>query len=127
MTEAVIDTSVLIDYLRGFREAGDFILKVRDGKLTGYISTLTEAELFAGKDGDNPLKREILVRLIGRFGVVDVNSNIARKAGDIRRKYGTFMSDAVIAATAESLNLRLFTKNIKDFKQIKEIKTEEPY
>lgn len=127
MTEAIIDTSIIIDHLRGFADAEDFISKIRDGRLTGYISTITEAELFSGKDGDEPAKRAELAELITRFGTIDVNSDIARKAGAMRRKYGIFLYDAVIAATAESLNLRVFTKNIKDFQRIKEIKVEEPY
>lgn len=127
MTEAVIDTNIIIDYLRGHAGAGPILLRVQDGSLTGYISTITEAELFAGKDEQDPRKREIMEKLLSYFKIIDLNSNIARKAGAIRRKYGIFLYDAVIAATAESLDLRVFTKNIKDFERIKEIKAEEPY
>ena len=127
MIEAVVDTGILIDYLRGFGPAGDFISSARSSGLTCYISVLTEAELFAGRDGNDQAKRELLAELISRFRAVEVDSSIARKAGDIARKYGTLMSDAIIAATAESMDCRLFTKNLKDFKQITEIKVEEPY
>lgn len=127
MTEAVFDTSILIDHLRDVPSATNLLKKVQEGEITGYISTLTETELFSGKDGNDPVKRDMLARLIGRFGRIEVSSNIARKAGDIRRAYGTLVGDAVIAATAESMNCRLFTKNIKDFRKIKEIEAEEPY
>lgn len=128
MTEAVFDTSVIIDHLRGgIDSATELVSKVTDGRMTGYISTLTEAELFAGKDTEDKSKREMLAELLERFSRIEVTSNIARTAGDIRRKYGGLLDDAIIAATAANLNCRLFTKNIKDFKHIKEITVEDPY
>ena len=60
---------------------------------------------------------------------IEVNSDIARKAGDIYKEFGhymgktkkddyRFMGDAFIAATCHLLNKTLITRNHKHFKQL---------
>ncbi len=127
MTEIVFDTSVLIDHLRGVGKATALVEKVKGGAIIGYISIMTEAELFAGKDAEDGRKRALLEELLGLFSKIEVNEEIARMAGDFRRKYGTNIADGIIASTASSMHCKLLTKDIRDFKPIKEIVAEEPY
>jgi hypothetical protein len=127
MTEAVFDTDVLIDHLRGVKEAVALVSRVRDGKILGYISTITEAELFSGKDEEEEAKRTLLLNFLDMFERVEVNSAMARKAGEFRRKYGVEVPDAIIGATASLMGCKLFTRNIHDFEMIKEIEVEKPY
>lgn len=127
MTEALFDTSVLIDHLRNVAAATALIEKVKNGTINGYISVITEAEIFAGKDAEEITKKRLLDELLNLFSKVDVNSEIARTAGVFRRKYGMNLLDGIIASTASNLRCRLITKDIKDFKPIKEISVEEPY
>jgi len=127
MTEVVFDTSVLIDHLRNVGAATALIEKVKNGTIIGYISIITEAELFAGKHVENSIKRRLLEELLSLFSRVDVNGEIARVAGSFRRKYDTNLVDGIIASTASNLHCKLITKDIKDFKPIKEISVEEPY
>ncbi len=127
MPDFLFDTNVLIDHMRGVKEATELIIRVEDGRIRGHISALTEVELFSGKEVEDPHKRELLGELVGLFNRIELSSEIARAAGSIRRKYGTKTADAIIAATAAAIGYRLLTKNIGDFKRIKEIEAEEPY
>ena len=127
MVELLFDTCVLVDHLRGVAEATKTVKMVKDGFIIGYISTLTEAELFAGKDSDDPRKRTMLIELLNIFEKLDVNESIARVAGEFKRKYGITLADAIIAATAFMLRCKVATQNIKDFKIVKEIDVEKPY
>lgn len=123
----VYDTSILVDHLRNFKQATNTIMKARNGEIIGYISALSEAELFAGKDSADEKKRLLVSELISLFIKVNIDNDIARKAGEFRRKYNIPLSDCIIGATAAVNKLKLWTKNVEDFKPIKEIETEEPY
>lgn len=123
----VIDTSVLIDHLRGFEPAKAVIEKISGKYFIAYMSSLTEAELFSGENAKLEKKREELINLIKLFEKVIVNNEIAQKAGEFRRDYGIEIPDAIIAATAFHQNCKLWTKNKKDFENIKGIIVEEPY
>ncbi|MDE1855860.1 MAG: type II toxin-antitoxin system VapC family toxin [Candidatus Micrarchaeota archaeon] len=127
MSEIVVDTSIIIDHLRNVPKATAIIEKIMDGSIIGYISVLTEAELFAGRDSGKSEERTLLIELLSVFNKIDVNESIARIAGDIRRKYGTSISDAIIAATSLTVQSKLVTQDIRDFERIKEISAEKPY
>lgn len=127
MDELVFDTSILVDHLRGIRNATALIEKVKEGSIVGHISILTEAELFAGRDSEDLNRRALLVELLSLFNKTDMNETIARIAGEFKRKYGISLADAIIAATAFILRSKLITQNMKDFTKIKEISAEKPY
>ncbi len=123
----VFDTTILVDHLRNFNPATDLLKKVRNKEIIVYISSLTEAELFAGKDSADEKKRLLLSELISLFTKIDINNEVAKKAGEFKRKYNVLLDDSIIAATAAIQKLKLWTKNLEDFKKIKEIEVEEPY
>ena len=127
MVEMLFDTNILVDHLRGFAPATLLVSKVQSGQILGYVSTITEAELFAGNDAESKEKQTKLRFLIELFQKVDVNSIIARGAGEFVRKYKIEMPDAIIAATALTLKCKLLTRNLSDFNHIKEITVEDPY
>ncbi|EQD63853.1 PIN domain protein [mine drainage metagenome] len=127
MDELVFDTSILVDHLRGVRNATALIEKVKEGLIVGHISILTEAELFAGRDSEDLNRRALLVELLSLFNKTDMNEVIARITGEFKRKYGISLADAIIAATAFILRSKLITQNMKDFTKIKEISVEKPY
>ena len=118
---------MLVDYLRGVEESRDIIDKVRTKALDGHVSSLTEAELFAGNECEKETKREQIRALISLFTKHNVDNEICQKAGEYKRRYGVPLDDCIIAATAALLNLSVFTKNVREFELIKEIKVEDPY
>ena len=127
MTRIVFDTTILIDFLRKKLEAKKVLADVELGKTEGFISSITEAELFAGQDVKVERKKQAVQNLITLFEKILVTNEIAQKAGEFKRKYYVPLDDCVIAATAAIQNAKLWTKNVEDFKKIREIEIEEPY
>jgi len=116
----LIDTDVLIDYLRGQDEAVAFLKRTRR---TLRVSAATLAELFVGvREG---AEREVLDRFLGLLEVVDITQDIARQAGlwrrDFGRSHGTGLVDALIAASAEASGSELATLNDKHYPMLKSV------
>lgn len=113
MSGLVVDTDVLIEYLRGRPKAVEY-LHTLDADL--LLSSLTVAELFAGA---RESEEEALHTMLRAFEIVVVDAAIAEAAGRLRRRYGPShgvgLPDAVIAATAMAARARLATFNRKHF------------
>jgi predicted nucleic acid-binding protein len=110
----LIDTDVIIDYLRDRPEAVSYLENLTDFLL---ISAVTVAELYAGvRDG---AERTALDSFIQAFEIVAVDEEVAVKGGLYRRDYSKShnigLADALIAATADSRNVELVTLNKKHF------------
>jgi predicted nucleic acid-binding protein len=110
----LIDTDVLIDYLRGQSESVQYLENLTDFLL---VSAITIAELYAGvREGK---ERKALDQFVRVFEVVPVSYEIAVKGGLYRRDYfkshNVGLADAIIAATSEIKNASLVTLNQKHF------------
>jgi predicted nucleic acid-binding protein len=110
----LLDTDLLIDYLRGRTEAVTYLEGRTESLL---ISAITVAELYAGvQDG---AERTKLDAFISGFEVVLLDQEIAVRGGLYRRDYGkshsTGLADALIAASAELRQAALVTLNQKHF------------
>jgi hypothetical protein len=116
----VLDTSVLIEFLRGRPGAAEFVEGL---SATTCVSAITVVELFAGAASDEACSR--LDGLLSAFDVVPLTPKIARDAGLIRRAHGTAVPDAVIAATAAHLGAELLTFNPRHFRMLEGVR--EPY
>ena len=127
MNKVLIDTDILIDHLRGLDKAKEYLKKIESGKVKGVISVITEAELSAGESMRDILVQMKVRRLVRILEKVEVTSEIAWKAGELRRDYKCRLMDALIAATAMKLNLKLVTRNVKHYERIKGLEIEEPY
>lgn len=125
--EFVVDTAILVDHLRGFEPAKIVIEKIRNKEIKGYISSVTEAELFSGEDIKVKTKEQKLTKLIELFEKIILTNEIAQKSGEFKREYDVEIPDAIIAATAFHQKCKLLTRNTKHFEKIKEIEVEEPY
>lgn len=113
----LLDTDVLIEYLRGREEAMEY-LEGLDSEL--LVSAITVAELFVGaRDEEEELS---LDRFLSAFTVLPVTEGVARLGGLFRRDYGrshgTSLADALIAATAEESGARFVTFNERHFPMI---------
>lgn len=96
----LIDTDILVDYLRGYARAIDYL----DNLMTPiFVSVITVAELYAGARGDS--ERSKLDTFVSAFGVLPVDHQVAIQGGIYRRDYGpghgVGLADALIASTAE--------------------------
>lgn len=120
MAQLLIDTHILIDYLRGQPESVAYLEKL---PLPLSVSAVTVAELYAGvRDGR---ERTALDEFVGSFQILPLDQEIAARAGILRRDYGkspgTGLADAIIAATAEAQGASLVTLNSKHFPMLKEV------
>lgn len=116
----LLDTDVLIDYLRGQAKAVAFLRKTRRRLL---VSALTVAELHVGvREG---AERKVLDDFLALMEVVAVTPEIARLGGLWRRDYGkshgTGLIDALIAASAELGGSTLATLNEKHFPMLEAV------
>jgi predicted nucleic acid-binding protein len=81
------------------------------------------AELMVGQETKTKDKFEKLETLINKLELIFLDYNLAKCAGSLVRDYPPLkLADAIVAATALSLNAKLATRNIKDFEGIKGIK-----
>ena len=122
----LIDTDVLIDYLRGHPRAVAFISALPD---TVYISSIAVAELHVGvREGR---ERVALADLLSTLSCLDVSAEIAQQAGllrrDFGRSHGVGLNDAIIAATALAHGLQLCTLNVKHFPSLKKSQLKQAY
>lgn len=110
----LVDTDVLIDYLRDQPEAVAFLENTEQPLAT---SVITVAELYAGvRDGEERQRLDVFVEA---FAVLTLDREPAQRAGLWRRQYGpshgTGLADALIAASAEAAGATLVTLNRRHF------------
>lgn len=116
----LIDTDVLIDYLRDQADAVDYLRAATEQFL---ISAVTVAELYSGvREGTERIQ---LDAFINDFEIVPVDKEIASMGGLYRREYfrshGTELPDAIIAATADIREANLVTLNKKHFPMLSNV------
>ena len=117
----LLDTCILIDYLRG--EPSVYDLLVKDTKIKLSMSTVTMMELMIGALN----KREInfIQKAFGKIDILYIDNDISKMAEGFIIKYSKShnlqIDDALIAATSIKMNLELITYNISDFKYIPNI------
>ncbi|HTD10135.1 MAG TPA: type II toxin-antitoxin system VapC family toxin [Solirubrobacteraceae bacterium] len=113
----LLDTSVLVEYLRGVESARELLQSglQRDELLAA--SVLTRIELSIGM---RPAERQATDALVGALHWVAVDNAIAERADDLARRYARSHSgiDAVdycVAASALTHDLELWTLNVRHF------------
>jgi predicted nucleic acid-binding protein len=113
---ALVDTSVLVDVLRGEAAAGAVL---RDARAAGplHASEVTRLEVLAGmRAAEESATRSLLAILDWH----PLDSRIAELAGQLGRRWlpsnrGIDSADLAIAATAVLLDAPLLTRNVKHF------------
>lgn len=115
----VIDTSVLIDHLRG----GKVWKKIVDeiGGETGlFVPTIVLFELFSGESTKDLAVVEKIYGLLTNFQRIDLNEEISKQAGQLfcDAKKTLQVPDCIIAASALQVNATVLTLNQKHFEQI---------
>jgi predicted nucleic acid-binding protein len=122
-TRYLVDTDVIINYLKGRGKSKDFLMRIIDGEVVGLFSVITEAELLSGaRDSKDEAS---IYDVLEVMDSIEVGRDIAITAGKLRRKYyaayNTELPDAIIAATANERGLILATANEKHFRMFVEI------
>lgn len=110
----LIDTDILINFLRG-REKARAYLSSQINEATIYCSVITVAEIYAGMKEH---EREATARLIDSLNIINVNREIAEKAGSYKsghKSHNLELDDCLIAASAFVKNAGLATGNEKHY------------
>lgn len=116
----LVDTDILIDYLKGIRAARE-LFKTKEVDL--YCSILSKKELLS-KEGLKNSEKEQIFNLLSKIKVLKIDDGINKKYFSLMKKYGEkpeWLADYIIAATAWSKRLPLLTRNRKYFAHIEEI------
>lgn len=118
---AIFDSNVVIGILNG--SINPESLRRFD---VVYISTMTIMEVLAlsGMSMDEELR---IRRLLRAMYAVPVNEFIAERAGYLAKTRKKDRVDLIIAATALELAVPLVTRNVKDFKNVPDLRVENPF
>ena len=90
------------------------------------ISAITEIELLCWKSATSK-DINVINNFIADAFVIEIEQPIKIKDAEIRKNSGVKLADAIIAATAIIYNLTLLTRNIDDFKKVRNIKITNPW
>lgn len=119
-TKVCLDTDVSIEILKNTAKASKLLDLTKDSEV--YIASISIFELLLRETN-----LEAVEKLLSKTAVLDFSELSARKAAeifkDLRKKCQMIsIKDLLIASTTISNNCMLATLNIKDFKNIKELK-----
>ena len=128
MRNVLVDTDVLIDFLRGKEYARVFLSSLVDESSVVSCSVITVAEIFAGM---REHEREMTEELLNSLDILDVTYEIAEHAGRYKntiKSHKLELDDCLIAATAFVNNAFLATGNTRHYpmKDIQKIEVKSP-
>lgn len=127
VTDAVLDTSVLIDLLRGFPPAIDWFASL--GRQQVAITPVVWMETVQG--AANRVKRAQAIHLLRRFRIEhptqDDNRWAMRQTARFYLSHGIQLQDAMIASVAARLAVPLYTTNLRHFQPLPSVDARKPY
>jgi hypothetical protein len=122
MLERLLDSVILIDHLNSIPKATEFLLSLDPEKTA--ISVISYAEILKGLNEERERKARPLLLI---FEMLEINASVAEKAAALRRQYGWKLPDAFQVAIALLHDIKLCTRNTKDFNPKKHAFVEIPY
>ena len=115
----VVDTSILIDKLRGGKKWDKF-LSVLDDNIELCLPSIVIFELFSGHSSKKNQVSSKISNFRKFFSEIDLTPEIAKRAGEMNRDIvgGLDLPDYIIAATAIEMGAKIVTLNKKHFSKI---------
>jgi predicted nucleic acid-binding protein len=108
MVSALLDTNIIIGYLRGHRAAEEEFARYPDPA----ISVVTRIEVLAGVSQEvETVVRDFLDELV----LVSLDDDVAERAVHLRRRHKVKLPDAIVWASAQVHRRLLVTRNTKDY------------
>jgi predicted nucleic acid-binding protein len=113
----LVDSSVLIDHLRGDRRAVDRLRAAVEAGDELWSVTVVRTEILGGA---RPSEVPAIADLFARLRWLDITVDLADAAGDLAATYlrshpGVDTADYLIAAGALSIEAQLLTLNVRHF------------
>ncbi|MBI2144234.1 PIN domain-containing protein [Candidatus Woesearchaeota archaeon] len=121
----LIDTDVFVDYLLEEPKARDFFEQLPEG--TFYYSALNKLELTSARVCSDSAVRSSTAALLSLGKKVEIDDAIISLAAEVKRQHSLTLTDSIMAATAIHIGAELVTKNVGEFKKIKELMMMKPY
>lgn len=123
MEKVVIDSDIIIDYLRTDKGLFPLLSKLQfAGKIEMYLSSVSVFELFSGNSAKKD--EEIILKLLANMKIVTFDIELAKFAGELRRDKKPIiqLADFIIGVTSVFIRASLVTRNKDHFRGIKWIK-----
>jgi hypothetical protein len=120
----VVDADVLIDVFRNVALAIDLLATAqRDGNELVSV-TPVRTEVLRGASAERMLP---VLDLLGTLAWIDVDQELADRAGDHGRRYGRShpgiqVTDLLLAAAVERIDGQLLTRNVRHFPMFPELR-----
>ncbi len=111
MVKALVDSNILIDYLRDIPEALSELALYRDPA----ICSVSWIEVMVGV---TPALESITRNFLDRFVVVPLDEAVAERAVQLRRTHRLKLADAIAWASAQVTGRIFVTRDAKDFARI---------
>lgn len=116
------DTNILIEIYRDNAQIIEAVKQI--GQENIAVSDVTCAELLYG--ARNKKELQAIRKDLNKLTVLPIQSSISNLAVELVEKYALShklsLPDALIASTAITHNIELYTLNIKDFRFLKDVK-----
>lgn len=121
----LIDTNALIDYLgKRLPDAGmDFMNTIIDA--IPNVSVITKIEVLGFNAPEEHY--QLLVHFMNDAAVLELSNDVVEASINIRKNHKIKLPDAIIAATALVNNLVVISRNVSDFKNIKNLQLIDPH
>ena len=114
----LLDTCILIDYLRGNQSVYELLMN--DDKIKLSMSTVTMMELMIG--AFNKREVQFIQKAFREIDIIYIDNEISKLAEELILNYAKShnlkIDDALIAATSIKRGIELITYNISDFRYI---------
>jgi predicted nucleic acid-binding protein len=127
VTDAILDTSVLVDLLRAFPPATEWFAGL--GRQGIAITPVVWMETVQG--ATNRARRDQAIRLLRRFRIEhpteDDNRWAMRQVARFHLSHSVQLQDAMIASVAARLGVPLYTTNLKHFQPLPSVDAKKPY
>lgn len=125
--EYLWDTNIAIYFLQQQfpLQAEKFIDRVIE-KSEPSISVISEIELLCWKS-TNEKDQKTLKNFLSEVWIFELEKEIKLRTAEIRKQYRMKLPDAIIAATALVYDLKLITRNTKDFSEIRDLVLINPF
>jgi hypothetical protein len=117
----LLDSVILIDHFNGVVQATDYLSRWRK---VAAISVITRAEVLTGFHAHGV---HLALKLLDAFPTLVIDTPVADLAAQLRSEHRWKLPDAFQAALAVHHNLRLVTRNIRDFPPDRHPFVEVPY
>lgn len=126
MKKILVDTSIIIDFLRKKDKHTALFFQLASEDL--YVSMISHTELYAGKSvWEKKDARQELETLFFGITILSLDKAISEKAGYLKAHSPDIsLIDCIIGATALVNNMEVATLNKKDFCRFEKIKLYSP-